>query len=93
MRPQTDLAHDSVHAAQRAAEKEAAKKAAEAKKAAVPGRLLDSGVAKASDAKDTAEVPLRPTMNSHVHRHNPDGAPPARRSALRRATASSAAQI
>ena len=84
--PQTDLAHDSVHAAQRAAEKEAAK-AAEEKRKAVSGRLLDAGVAKAGakDAKATDEPP-RPTLNSHVHHHNPDGARAAggRRAGLRK---------
>lgn len=69
---QTDLAHDSVHAAQRAAEKEA-EKAAEAKRKSVSGRLLDAGVAKGT-AKDKTDEPPRPTLNAHVHRHNPDGA-------------------
>ena len=70
---QTDLAHDSVHAAQRAAEKEAAR-AAEAKKATVSGRLLDAGAAKAGAKADKADEPLRPTLNTRVHHHNPDGA-------------------
>ena len=69
---QTDLAHDSVHAAQRAAEKEAAC-AAEAKKP-VSGRLLDSGAAKAK--ADKTDEPPKPTLNSRVHHHNPDCAPP-----------------
>ena len=61
-----------MHAAQRAAEKEAAR-AAEAKKP-VSGRLLDSGAAKAK--ADKTDEPPKPTLNSRVHHHNPDCAPP-----------------
>ena len=60
-----------MHAAQRAAEK-VASKADEAKRK-VSGRLLDSGVAKAGAAGKTDEPP-RPTVNTRVHHHNPDGA-------------------
>ena len=59
-----------MHAAQRAAEKAADKAAAEKRKTS--GRLLDAGVAKA-DAK-AEEEPLRPSLNTRVHHHNPDGA-------------------
>ena len=57
----------------RAAAKEEAARAAEAKKT-VSGRLLDAGAAKA--AADKTDEPPKPTINTRVHHHNPDCAPP-----------------